>query len=78
MATEATVRIGISGWRYAPWRGRGTSPIDPSRRPRKKARDVYAYFDNDAKVKAPRDAVRLAQLCDVEWKPRDDAVSPTR
>ncbi len=27
-----------------------------------RARDVYCYFDNDAKVKAPRDARRLARL----------------
>jgi uncharacterized protein YecE (DUF72 family) len=30
------------------------APIEP--------RDVYCYFDNDAKVKAPRDAQRLARL----------------
>jgi uncharacterized protein YecE (DUF72 family) len=36
--------------------------IDPSRRAPKRPRDVYAYFDNDAKVKAPRDAARLARL----------------
>ena len=32
-------------------------------------RDVYVYFDNDAKVKAPRDALRLAQLVDATWHP---------
>jgi uncharacterized protein YecE (DUF72 family) len=31
------------------WRGEG--------------RDVYVYFDNDAKVRAPVDALRLVQLC---------------
>jgi uncharacterized protein YecE (DUF72 family) len=36
--------------------------IDPSHRPPRRPRDVYAYFDNDAKVKAPRDAARLARL----------------
>jgi uncharacterized protein YecE (DUF72 family) len=31
--------------------------------PRKRAsRDVYCYFDNDMKVKAPRDAARLVEL----------------
>jgi uncharacterized protein YecE (DUF72 family) len=31
--------------------------------PRKRAiRDIFVYFDNDAKVKAPRDALRLAEL----------------
>ncbi|HVF65254.1 MAG TPA: DUF72 domain-containing protein [Casimicrobiaceae bacterium] len=44
--------------------------IDRVRRGRKQRRDVYAYFDNDAKVKAPRDAKRLARLLDVEWNPR--------
>lgn len=29
--------------------------------PRRKSRDVYVYFDNDAKVHAPRDARRLAR-----------------
>jgi uncharacterized protein YecE (DUF72 family) len=32
-------------------------------------RDVYCYFDNDAKVKAPRDALRLARLLAVDWMP---------
>jgi len=32
-------------------------------------RDVYVYFDNDAKVKAPRDALRLAQQVDATWQP---------
>jgi uncharacterized protein YecE (DUF72 family) len=35
-------------------------------------RDVYVYFDNDAKVKAPRDARRLARLLGVEWAPPRD------
>jgi uncharacterized protein YecE (DUF72 family) len=39
--------------------------IEPPRRPR----DVYCYFDNDAKVMAPRDALRLARLLDVDWQP---------
>jgi uncharacterized protein YecE (DUF72 family) len=33
--------------------------IDPSFRPRRRARDVYVYFDNDAKVRAPVDAQSL-------------------
>lgn len=32
-----------------------------SKRPKKQRRDVYVYFDNDAKVHAPFDAARLAQ-----------------
>jgi len=38
--------------------GRAHSSLEQRRR----ARDVYCYFDNDAKVKAPRDAQRLARL----------------
>lgn len=43
---------------------RGSQPndaklIDPDTRPRRRARDVYVYFDNDAKVRAPVDAQSL-------------------
>jgi uncharacterized protein YecE (DUF72 family) len=34
--------------------------LDPTR-PLKKGRDVYVYFDNDAKVRAPVDATALAE-----------------
>jgi len=45
----------------------GGEPIDARRidadgRPRRRKRDVYCYFDNDVKVKAPRDAQRLERL----------------
>ena len=30
-------------------------------------RDVYVYFDNDAKVKAPRDALNLMRLLGLAW-----------
>ena len=36
--------------------------IDASTRAQRRPRDVYCYFDNDAKVKAPRDAQQLARL----------------
>jgi uncharacterized protein YecE (DUF72 family) len=36
--------------------------IDRTTAPQRRPRDVYCYFDNDAKVKAPRDAQRLARL----------------
>ena len=36
--------------------------IDPLSHAQSGARDVYVYFDNDAKVMAPRDAKRLAGL----------------
>ena len=34
--------------------------------------DVFVYFDNDIKVKAPRDAMRLADMLGVAWTPADD------
>jgi uncharacterized protein YecE (DUF72 family) len=36
------------------------------RAPRRKSRDVYAYFDNDIKVHAPFDAMALARLLDAD------------
>jgi uncharacterized protein YecE (DUF72 family) len=56
----------------------GEEPPDPLKvipngRPRKcKGRDVYVYFDNDAKVKAPFDALRLA----ARLAGREDPESP--
>jgi uncharacterized protein YecE (DUF72 family) len=35
----------------------------------KRPRDVFVYFDNDAKVHAPFDAARLAQKLGVSWSP---------
>ncbi|HEX3952895.1 MAG TPA: DUF72 domain-containing protein [Stellaceae bacterium] len=51
------------GDRVEAWR-RGSQPadaqlIDPSGHPRRRARDVYVYLDNDAKVHAPFDAQSL-------------------
>ena len=45
----------------------GTEPADarriaPELRAPRRKRDVYCYFDNDVKVKAPRDAQRLVRL----------------
>ena len=50
---------------------RGTQPADattlsPTAPPKAKTRDVYAYFDNDAKVHAPFDAHRLAARLDAD------------
>jgi uncharacterized protein YecE (DUF72 family) len=36
-------------------------------------RDVYAYFDNDMKVRAPFDALNLMERLDLAWDPVDDA-----
>jgi len=35
--------------------------IDPDNRPSRRPRDVYVYFDNDAKVRAPYDAQNLIE-----------------
>lgn len=43
---------------------RRASPSSPSKR---KSRDVYCYFDNDAKVKAPGDARALMRRLRVDW-----------
>lgn len=42
------------------------SPAAP--RPRK-TRDVFCYFDNDVKVRAPADAHSLSQRLGLEWQP---------
>lgn len=51
--------------RVAAWRGGGQVPdavlAAPEAAPRaRKSRDVYVYFDNDVKVRAPYDAMNLA------------------
>jgi uncharacterized protein YecE (DUF72 family) len=55
----------LDAWaaRVAAW-ARGGEPVDAERvlqrnAPKKRARDVYVYFDNDAKVRAPVDARNL-------------------
>lgn len=50
---------------------KGGSPSDarlqtPAPKPRKAGRDVYVYFDNDVKVRAPFDAMGLAKRLNVE------------
>jgi uncharacterized protein YecE (DUF72 family) len=40
------------------------------RAPRRKARDVYVYFDNDAKVRAPFDALALIAKAEPASRPR--------
>ena len=64
----------LAAWhaRIARWRDGGEPEdarrIDPAHRAPSRPRDVYAYFDNDAKVKAPRDAARLARSLGVPWR----------
>ena len=64
----------IDHWhqRIATW-SRGQQPGDArlvdSRKPRTRAsRDVYCYFDNDLKVRAPYDAYALLQKFDLAGK----------
>ena len=45
--------------------------ITDRRAPPRKPRDVYVYFDNDAKVHAPFDAISLAQRLGVATDPRN-------
>jgi uncharacterized protein YecE (DUF72 family) len=52
--------------RVRAWHGggqvEGIELTDPGHKLRKKRRDVFVFFDNDAKVDAPRDAVKLMKL----------------
>jgi uncharacterized protein YecE (DUF72 family) len=66
----------IEWWakRVTYWRG-GRQPADASlvgpARADRKSRPVFVYFDNDAKVHAPFDAMRLAQRLGVQWTKPD-------
>ncbi|MBU0726547.1 MAG: DUF72 domain-containing protein [Alphaproteobacteria bacterium] len=41
--------------------------VKPAATPRKSGRDVFIYFDNDVKVRAPENAARLAEKLELEW-----------
>lgn len=60
------------------WR-EGTQPHDARLIGRRKIdnqlRDVFVYFDNDAKVHAPFDAIRLGQQLGVDWS-RPSNIAP--
>lgn len=45
---------------------RGVKLNAPAAKPRKSGRDVYVYFDNDIKVRAPFDAMSLARRLNLE------------
>jgi uncharacterized protein YecE (DUF72 family) len=58
----------------------GREPEDAERvlaqaKPLQTGRDVYIYFDNDAKVRAPADAAALAKRLGVEWQPEDRKIA---
>ncbi|PYE87412.1 DUF72 domain-containing protein [Phyllobacterium leguminum] len=48
--------------------------LDPTR-PLQSGRDVYVYFDNDAKVRAPADAMALMKRLGVEREPEDRKIA---
>lgn len=59
--------------RIGQW-SQGREPAHPRRlldsaAPKRARRDVYCYFDNDLKVKAPRDARALMQRLGQAWNP---------
>jgi uncharacterized protein YecE (DUF72 family) len=61
----------------------GRDPRDAERvmgpsRPRKAGRDVYVYFDNDMKVRAPADAAHLAERVGAGPRPATSAVGGRR
>lgn len=45
----------------------GAERVGPPAKPRKRGRDVFVYFDNDVKVRAPYDAIGLARRVGIEW-----------
>ncbi len=57
-------RTALDGWasKVTAWRqGKQPAAVAAPRRPTlRKGRDVYVYFDNDVKVRAPYDAMNLA------------------
>ncbi|HET6633158.1 MAG TPA: DUF72 domain-containing protein [Rhodanobacteraceae bacterium] len=57
--------------RIRAWSGGGepgdAKRVSPRPPPARKTRDVYCYFDNDAKVKAPGDAQSLMRRLDLHW-----------
>lgn len=62
---------GLDWWaaRVRAWVSGGSSPdartVGPPAKPEPRGRDVYAYFDNDVKVRAPFDAMALAARLNV-------------
>lgn len=61
----------------------GSEPADavrasPEPAPSRERRDVYVYFDNDAKVRAPYDAMALRRLLGLPELPREPLSVPLR
>ncbi|GGA80109.1 hypothetical protein GCM10011491_04250 [Brucella endophytica] len=77
--SEELYASGYDGRSLDRWAGRirawaeGREPEDVERvmaptRPLAKGRDVYVYFDNDMKVRAPADALSLMKRLSVTWR----------
>jgi len=72
----------LDAWarRIAHWRSGGEPPdarrITDLKPPRRKTRDVFAYFDNDYEANAPNDALRLAARVGPQPAPEEYAVGP--
>uniref|UniRef100_UPI0025A29499 DUF72 domain-containing protein n=1 Tax=Klebsiella pneumoniae TaxID=573 RepID=UPI0025A29499 len=49
----------IRAWMGGGQPGDGKDRVSADAPPHRKSRDVYCYFDNDIKVKAPFDALKL-------------------
>jgi uncharacterized protein YecE (DUF72 family) len=68
---RAAEAVGLRQRRGFPW-SRGDESQDAERvmgpmKPRKSGWEVFVYFDNDAKVRAPVDAKGLARRLDIRW-----------
>ena len=63
--------VKIHAWRTGgePKEAKRVSPKPP---PKRKARDVFVYFDNDVKVLSPRDAMSLAERLNARGRRADD------
>ena len=64
-------------WRHGNQPGDAT-PVSNSSKGKRKALDVFVYFDNDAKVHAPFNAQQLARRMDVRWNPNCRGVCQSR
>jgi uncharacterized protein YecE (DUF72 family) len=58
---------------WARGKASGVRLVAPPPPPRPSGRDVFVYFDNDAKVRAPFDAMRLTRRLMAGLKPRRSA-----
>jgi len=61
-ATLAWWRQRIKTWMRGAQPHKDTSRVSSSVPPKRQGRDVYCYFDNDVKVRAPRDAAKLDSM----------------